>query len=101
MEDGEAVLATLGEAEFDLILLDVLMPELDGFQVLKKIKEDPALKDILVVMLTAKGQGRDIATGTELDADDYTVKPFNPDELVERVDRISEMRYGARKDTAS
>jgi len=98
--DGEAALSALREAEFDLVLLDALMPKLDGFQVLARMKKDKALAGIPVAMLTAKGQGADMATGTELGADDYIIKPFNPDELVERIEKILEVSDGPREDTA-
>ncbi len=72
----------------DLILLDIMMPVMDGFQVLKKLKSDEELKDIPVIMLTAKGQERDIVTGMEAGANDYVVKPFRPAELVARIKKI-------------
>lgn len=101
VEDGEAALTALAEeTKFDLLLLDVLMPKLNGFQVLERLKRDPASGGIPVIMLTAKGQGEDIATGTKLGANDYIIKPFNLDVLVERVERILEASDGPGEDTA-
>jgi two-component system, OmpR family, response regulator len=69
----------------DLILLDVMMPVMDGFEVLKKIKNDSRLKDVPVIMLTAKGNIWDVDEGFSLGADDYITKPFQPSELVARI----------------
>src|SRR6185503_7632443 len=62
---GVEALKRLGERTFDLVLLDVMMPEVDGFTVCRKIKEDPRLKDIPVIFLTAKGGGEALAEGFE------------------------------------
>ena len=91
VEDGEETLNSARDGDFDLILLDIMMPVLNGFQVLERLKEDPALKDIPVVMLTAKGQEQDMLTSREIGADDYIVKPFNLNELVERLERAMEL----------
>ena len=69
----------------DLILLDIMMPEMDGFQVLRKIRET---LDIPVIMLTAKGEVSDKVVGLELGADDYLAKPFEPRELLARIQSI-------------
>ena len=69
----------------DLILLDIMMPEMDGFQVLRKIRET---LDVPVVMLTAKGEVSDKVVGLELGADDYLAKPFEPRELLARIQSI-------------
>ena len=62
----------------DLIVLDLMLPGIDGLDVAKILKTDPQTKDILIVMLTAKGEEPDIVTGLELGADDYVTKPFSP-----------------------
>jgi CheY-like chemotaxis protein len=73
----------------DLMLLDVMMPgELDGLQVCQRIKSDPKLKHIKVVLLTARGQARDREAGQQAGADDYLVKPFSPLQLIETIDRL-------------
>ncbi len=69
----------------DLILLDVMIPLLNGFQVLQQLKADPTTAPIPVLLLTARGHERDIAAGLECGADDYIVKPFSFPELISRV----------------
>ncbi len=70
-----------------LMLLDVMMPGLlDGYQVCKRIKQDPNLRHIKVIMLTARGQASDLEMGEAAGADAYLVKPFSPLELIERVE---------------
>lgn len=66
----------------DMVLLDIMMPDIDGFEVLKNIRE---VSDVPVIMLTAKGEEDDRVKGLELGADDYIVKPFSPRELVSRI----------------
>ena len=69
----------------DLILLDVMMPEMDGFEVCRQLKADPAMAEIPVIFLTAKTEAEDVVRGFELGAVDYVGKPFNPPELLQRV----------------
>lgn len=76
----------------DAIVLDVNLPELDGFQVLSRIRNHPTLQDCLVVLLTARQQETDIIKGFGLGADDYVVKPFSPMELVARLQRLLKER---------
>ncbi len=83
-DGGEALEAATSQKP-DLILLDVMMPVMDGFQVLKKLKADPDTKEIPVIMLTAKSQERDVVTGLESGAEDYVVKPFSVPELLARI----------------
>ena len=72
-----------------LVLLDVMMPgDLDGFQVCERIKRDPARAATMVVMLTARGQQADLATGTKAGCDGYLTKPFSPLELIDTVDEL-------------
>ncbi len=84
--DGEAALAAAAREHPDVILLDVMMPGLDGFSVLGRLKADPSLRGIPVIMLTARGQERDILSGLQGGAADYVVKPFSLKELLARVD---------------
>ncbi len=86
--NGEEALAAIKAEKPDLILLDVMMPVMDGYEVLRRVKEDENLKNIPVVMLTAKAQERDVVKGIDLGADDYITKPFHPAELLARVKRI-------------
>ena len=72
----------------DLIILDLMLPGIDGLEVCKKLKADSKTGQIPVIMLTAKGEESDIITGLELGADDYVTKPFSPKVLVARVRRI-------------
>ena len=87
--DGVTGLRVASEVTPDLMLLDVMMPgELDGLQVCKRIKSDPALKDIRIILLTARGQSRDLDAGREAGADEYLVKPFSPLQLIETIERL-------------
>lgn len=85
--DGGAGLSAVKEIRPDLVLLDVMMPVMDGYQVLRAIRSEPDLAAIPVIMLTAKGQERDILSGFKDGATDYIVKPFSPAEVVARVQR--------------
>jgi len=88
--DGESGLNMARAIKPHVMLLDVMMPGLlDGYQVCSRIKADPALQQIQVVMLTARGQVTDIAAGEAAGADAYLVKPFSPLELIERVEAIA------------
>jgi two-component system alkaline phosphatase synthesis response regulator PhoP len=76
----------LAKKEFpDMILLDVRMPRMTGYDACKEIKADPSLKDVPVVFLSAKGQEAEIRDGMEAGAEEYLLKPFAPDQLTERV----------------
>lgn len=86
--DGATGLSKAEELVPDLILLDVLLPKMNGFDVLKRIKEQPALKDIPVILLTNLGQKSDVAQGLDLGAADYLIKAhFMPSEVVEKIKR--------------
>jgi DNA-binding response OmpR family regulator len=84
--DGEAEPAEAARERPDVIILDVMMPVLDGFAVLARLRADPALPAIPVIMLTARSQRRDILTGLKVGAADCIVKPFSLKELLARVD---------------
>jgi DNA-binding response OmpR family regulator len=82
---------TIARAEYpDLILLDVMMPNslLDGFEVCRQLKSDPATRSISIVMLTARGQEADVEAGKQAGADDYFTKPFSPLQLVNKVEEL-------------
>ena len=84
-QSGEKALS-IGQAEIpDLMVLDLMLPGIDGLEVTKVLKSDSRTRDIPIVMLTAKGEEADIVTGLELGADDYITKPFSPRVLVARV----------------
>jgi two-component system phosphate regulon response regulator PhoB len=84
-EDGPTALKKARESLPDLIVLDVMLPEMDGTEVCKQLRRDPATARIPIVMLTAKATEIDRVLGLELGADDYVTKPFSPRELVLRV----------------
>ena len=85
---GVQALAKIKENRPDLLVSDVMMPEMDGFELLANIRRDPALSDLPVIMLTAKAQDNDVMTGYKTGADMYLTKPFNPAELIAFVKRI-------------
>lgn len=91
-KDGEEGLKALEKGLPDLILLDVLMPKLDGFETLKRIKQIPGAKDIPVIMLTNLGQKEDIEKGLEQGAIDYLIKAhFVPAEAVDKIKKVLKM----------
>jgi two-component system alkaline phosphatase synthesis response regulator PhoP len=85
---GEEALSKARKSLPDLIILDLMLPGIDGLEVCKKLKSDVKTEQIPVVMLTAKGDESDIVTGLELGAEDYVTKPFSPKILIARVRRI-------------
>lgn len=82
--DGEEALKLLKQSHFDIILLDIMMPGMDGFEVCKKIK-DSEHRDIPIIFLTAKAETEDVVTGFKLGGADYIRKPFSKEELIVRV----------------
>ena len=70
----------------------VMMPKLNGYQLCEHIKQDPALKDTYVIMLTAKGQAADKARGQEVQANEYMTKPFDPDMILQRASEILQVQ---------
>lgn len=83
--DGLEALELATERTPDLMVLDVMMPKLDGYELTRRVRAEAALSSIPVILLTARSQESDIDRGFEVGADDYLKKPFNPDELVARV----------------
>lgn len=83
---GREVFARLEEKKPDLIILDIKMPEMDGFQVLKRLKASPETSSIPVILLTGKGQYQDVLTGYELGTDYYMNKPFTSSQLINGID---------------
>jgi len=83
--DGKRALERLRAAPYELLLLDLQLPGLDGLSVCKEIRSDPKLRRLPIVMLTARGDETDRIVGLEIGADDYVTKPFSPKELVARV----------------
>jgi DNA-binding response OmpR family regulator len=83
--DGERGLAALRRGRFDVVLLDLMLPGVDGLELCRRIRATPELAGIPIVMLTAKGDDVDRIVGLEIGADDYLPKPFNPRELLARI----------------
>ncbi len=86
--DGKQAWEGFREQKPELVILDVMMPELTGFEVLKKIRAEPEAASIPVIMLSAKGQEADVRQGRALGATEYIVKPFRPAELLACVERL-------------
>ena len=84
-EDGMSAIGLCKLEDYDLIIMDVMMPKLDGFSACKEIKK---LKDIPIIMLSARGEEYDKLFGFELGIDDYVVKPFSPKELMARINAV-------------
>jgi len=88
-EDGNKGIKMIKENKPDIVILDVVMPQMDGFEVLKTIKKDSNLKDIPVILLTNLGQKENIEDGLKLGADDYVIKAhFTPEEVVGKVEKV-------------
>jgi DNA-binding response OmpR family regulator len=88
--DGDAAIRVMESRIPDLVLLDVMLPRRDGYDVCREIRANPAWGDVKVMMLTAKGRALDRRKGMELGADDYVTKPFSTREIVERARRLLE-----------
>jgi CheY-like chemotaxis protein len=88
--NGDEALAVTRTEHPDLVLLDVMMPSssMDGFEVCRRIKSDPATRNTIVVMVTARGQEQDLATGKKVGADGYFTKPFSPLQLMSMVEEV-------------
>ncbi|HYI44083.1 MAG TPA: response regulator [Actinomycetota bacterium] len=85
---GEEALKIAGTEKPDLIILDIMMPRMDGYQTCDALKADPETKGIPVVFLSAKAQDSDIEKGKSYEVEDYITKPFDPDTLIEVVERV-------------
>ncbi|MBN1105213.1 MAG: response regulator transcription factor [Deltaproteobacteria bacterium] len=85
---GEEALQAVQSNTYSLILLDLMMPGIDGFEVTRRLKTDPSTRDVPIVMLTAKGEDTDIVAGLELGADDYIPKPFSVKVLISRIKAV-------------
>ena len=83
--DGEAALKEIEENEFDIILLDVMMPKKDGFDVCREVR---TFSNVPIIMITARGEDYEKIMGLEIGADDYIVKPFSPGEIIARINAI-------------
>ena len=98
---GEETLRAARSEVPDLIVLDLMLPGIDGLDVARQLKNDAKTRDVPIVMLTAKGEEADIVTGLELGADDYITKPFSPRVLVARVKAVLRRKVKAPPDKTS
>ncbi len=94
--DGEEAINLVNREKFDLVLLDVMMPNMDGFEVCKRIKENPELEALPIIFLTAKSDVDSISTGFENGGVDYIIKPFHANELLVRVRTHLELSYSRK-----
>jgi len=88
VSNGRAALEAVAEEKPDLILLDIMLPEIDGFEVCRRIKSDPSTRHIPVVMLTAKKSREDMVRGEKVGADWYITKPFKSAMVIETIQRF-------------
>jgi len=100
-ESGERALRLVRSESPDLIVLDLMLPGIDGLEVTRYLKNDPGTKNIPIVVLTAKGEEADIVTGLELGADDYITKPFSPRILLARVRAVLRRKIKGRMEETS
>ncbi len=84
-ENGEQALASVKRDSPHLVVLDIMLPSLNGFEVCKILRKDPQTRTLPIIMLTAKGEENDVTAGLDLGADDYITKPFSPKILVSRI----------------
>lgn len=87
-KDGADALRKVRDIRPDILFLDIMMPEINGYDVCRTIKSDPELKDTYIIMLTAKGQVSEQERGKDAGANEYIVKPFSPMELLAKVKNI-------------
>jgi len=92
VDNGRAAVEVIGKRLPDLVLLDLMLPGLDGLEVCRRLKQNPATRPIPIIMVTAKGEESDIVKGLELGADDYISKPFGTGELLARVKAVLRRR---------
>lgn len=106
MEDFEVEVASSGQEAldraalqaFDLVLLDIMMPEMDGFEVVEILRAQEATSRVPIILLTARGQDTDVLKGYHLGVSSYLTKPFNLDELVETIREVLEADAAPRHD---
>lgn len=86
--DGEEALRKVQECKPDLVVLDIMMPKMDGYETCRTLKAGEDTKHIPVILLSAKGRNVDMQTGYDVGADDYITKPFSPRKLVDRINAM-------------
>ena len=87
-QDGESGLQKIRKERFDLLLLDLMLPQVDGLEICRNLRSRPETADLPIIMITAKGEESDRIVGLEMGADDYITKPFSPREVLARVKAI-------------
>ncbi len=92
VESGEDGLARMEKESFDLVVLDVMLPGINGLQACQRIKMDPGFANVAIIIVSARGAEDDIVKGLELGADDYVTKPFSPKVLLARIDAVLRRR---------
>ncbi len=90
--DGQEALKTIEAERPDLVVLDIMMPSLDGYQVCRKLRQDDQFQNLPVILLSAKGRPVDREAGLEAGADDYITKPFSPRKLLEKIRELLERK---------
>ena len=86
--NGEEAVKVCGRERPDLLFLDIMMPEMDGYEVCRSLKQNPSTADVMIIMLTAMAQDFDRRKAMEVGADEYMTKPFSPTALLERVEQV-------------
>lgn len=99
--DAAAGLTRAGQSGVDAVVLDVMLPGMNGFEALRRVREDETTRDLPVLMLTARGEEIDRVVGLEMGADDYLGKPFSPRELVARLRAILRRAGGSAPESAT
>ena len=92
INDGEKALPLIRKNKYDLILLDIMLPGVNGFDLTRIIKNDNSISQIPIIMLTAKGEDEDIVKGLTIGADDYIIKPFSIKVLIARIENVFKIR---------
>ena len=87
MENGKRALEVLGLEKYDIVLLDIMMPDMDGFETLKRIRGNDKLKTLPVIMLTSLNEMDDVKKCVGLGANDYVLKPYNIEDLKSRIEK--------------
>ncbi|MES9828930.1 MAG: response regulator [Candidatus Thiodiazotropha sp.] len=90
--DGQVAMEMIADTRPDLLILDVMMPRKNGFEVCREIRADPALSELPILMLSAKGREAEIKKGISLGADAYITKPFSTHDLVDKVNQLLQSR---------
>ena len=99
LSDGKAGLKMVRQDKPDLVLLDIMLPEIDGLEICRILKSETSTRNIPIIMLTAKEEESDVVLGLGLGADDYVTKPFSPKELIARIKAL--LRRSNEKDQTS